>query len=173
MKLVREHINEKFFDDEHSDPIYDMGIGSIHNFKNIMKLVGKADKKRYIYTIVPYQNFMDFWFYRKSITKVPTNHRKDLFNYVINIIKKLGLNYCLFDPILIECYYNDIQSKLPKIVRFKVRSAYQYKFKEGEYRRSNSQYEISEKMENDEFVFNSHINIKNYKQNANKTNEPN
>jgi hypothetical protein len=171
MKLIREHINEKFVEDEYSDPVYDMGIGMIHNFKNIMKLVGKADKQRYIYTIVPCQDFMDFWFYRRNNMNV--SHRKDArFNYVLNIIKKLGFDYCLFDPILIECYYKDVQLKLPKIVRFKVRSAYQYKFKEGEYRRSISQYKISEKMENDEFVFNSHINIKDYKQNANKTNDP-
>jgi len=36
MKLVREHINEKFTED--SDPIHDMGIGLYHNFENEYEL---------------------------------------------------------------------------------------------------------------------------------------
>ena len=64
MKLVREHIFEKFADE--SDPIKDMGIGSWvrkiqdvfekHIGKVDIKVVGDADKYPTIYIFIPYKN---------------------------------------------------------------------------------------------------------------------
>jgi hypothetical protein len=53
MKLVREHINEKFTEDS-PDPIFDMGIGFPSLIKNVHKEIFKEDQKNTFFVIDPW-----------------------------------------------------------------------------------------------------------------------
>jgi hypothetical protein len=73
MKLVREHINEKFTED--SDPIADMGIGSKYLIHKWFESIGMDRSK---YTIDDNLNIEvkgDLDLYETDITKLPDNLR--------------------------------------------------------------------------------------------------
>jgi hypothetical protein len=74
MKLVREHINEKFTED--SDPIQDIGIGSKYLIHKWFESVG-VDRSRYTIDdddlTIYFEGFLDLE--GTSITKLPDNLR--------------------------------------------------------------------------------------------------
>jgi len=115
MKLVKEILYERFTND--SDPILDMGIGAISQFKNLMKLFAKVDKKRYIFTIYIRETFIDFWFRHPTVKKLSTDEKKALFKYVKNIINKIGFSSILTNPSIIYNLDDSYPTKLPMIIR--------------------------------------------------------
>jgi hypothetical protein len=150
MKLVKEHINEKF--EEESDPIIDMGIGNIELFKNFLKLFSEADKQHYIFTIHVDKDFIDFWFNRPTIKNLSDAKQSNLFNYIKNIIHDLGFSNILIKPKLImhvdkqDSYFKNIQVELPGIVQFKIIHPAQNIIKSAEYRNYKGEFQFHEKM---------------------------
>ena len=144
MKLVREYIFEKFIEDD-SDPIQDLGIGAISQYKNIFEIFGYADKEQYIYTIVPYtkKGFLDFWFSAPRINKLTDKEQDRLFDYVTNIISKLGFDGIIVDPILIKRFVPTQKKILPSIVRYEIKPQFQHLLNPGEYRRSSDKITFS------------------------------
>jgi len=122
MQLVKEYINEKFTDE--SDPITDMGIGAVNQYKNLVDLVDKHDNKKLLFTIYIRNTYIDFWFSHPHVKPLSKTEVNDLFNYVKNIIYDLGLSRVLIDPKLIKhdniCLESISKAKLPMIVRFKI-----------------------------------------------------
>lgn len=121
MKIVKEHINEKF--EEDSDPIYDIGIG-VPNINDIFSLFAEKDKNEYVFTIAITNNTMDFWFNIPIISILPDKKIDKLFKYVVDIINNIGFNVLLYDPILIECDFIRLNKTLPRIVRFTLNKKY-------------------------------------------------
>jgi hypothetical protein len=157
-EIVKSDVLQEKFTDE-TDPIVDMGIGMTTHFKELMKLFGNADTKKYIYSIViDDSEFIDFWFYRNNIKFLPKNEIKDLFKYVTNIIDQLGFSYILDAVKFIEGYSGDgskeeaDNDELPRMIRFKVHPQFQEIFKLGHYRRSASAYDYNSNID-DQFYF--------------------
>lgn len=97
MKLVREHINEKFIED--SDPVHDMGVGVGSYFEKICKSLLENDKDKIFFTIQYMRNYKvdNLEYVRIHINEPRMNDFKDLQsndalrNYIKEIIA--GLNY--------------------------------------------------------------------------------
>jgi hypothetical protein len=131
VNLVREYINEKFTDE--SDPIQDMGIGAINNFKNLIALFDKQDNKKLIFSVHNRSSFIDFWFNSPNIKKLSDKEVSGLFDYIKNIIYNLGLRYILTDP---KLFMHDIPDEIrdmifPMVIRFKIKPQFRHilKFK--------------------------------------------
>jgi len=86
MKIVREHINEKFTED--SDPIKDLGIGAKFTVKEMGQKIRKADKerdKKIYYIQFESSDVIRFFFYNLN-----PNITLETVNYIKKILKELG-----------------------------------------------------------------------------------
>jgi len=86
MKIVREHINEKFAED--SDPIKDLGIGAKFTVKEMGQKIRKADKerdKKIYYIQFESSDVIRFFFYNLN-----PNITLETVNYIKKILKELG-----------------------------------------------------------------------------------
>jgi hypothetical protein len=105
MKLVKEILYEKFTED--SDPIHDMGIGSLQYLDKIAVSILKADTKKMFYTLRIEDDIVKIWFNSPNLNK--TKYIKthlEAENYVKKILyKKLKLeNIFIFEGITGEGY---------------------------------------------------------------------
>lgn len=132
MKLIREHINEKF--EEESDPIQDLGIGSINRFKDFLTLFGQADERKYVYSIHVRRDFIDFWFNAPKMRNITSTEKNQRFNYITNIIEELGFENLLIKP---KFFYSNDQGVTPFLIRFQLASAAKNKLKVHQYRRKD------------------------------------
>lgn len=135
MNIVRSYIIFEKFSENETDPITDMGIGAIHRFKDIFNLFGEIEDKKYIYTVVVFGNFLDFWFNHPVIIKLSETKLNSLFDYVKTKIDNLGFSNILINPEFYKCYYTKHEKILPRIVRYEIIPQIQRTFKDGEYRR--------------------------------------
>jgi len=162
MKLVKEYIINEKFSNEENDPITDMGIGNVSQFKNLPELFGKKDKNWYIYTIYVRHGYIDFWFNHPVIKKLSDNKINNLFDYVKTIIDELGFSCIIINPIII--YSEDIIRSsivLPMIVRFKLRSQFQHMLKAGSYRKWSNIFSYHESGESESTYEKEIENLKN------------
>jgi hypothetical protein len=145
MHIVREHINEKFYDSE--DPINDMGIGILGNMENTIKRIIKEDLKNQfihgfrsgsIYYIeitsavgrnqqAKTGNYFIIHFYSNTLFS-PTERYKNgepkkinRKEYAIDLINNAGISECFSDV------FTDY--KISWKIRFKIKQEYKKYFK--------------------------------------------
>jgi hypothetical protein len=101
MKLVREHINEKFTQD--SDPIADMNIGPIDYINNLPEIILDADDETFFWTVKLHPTKIVVCFNMPIIDKhkeIQSNQK--FIKYVNSIIDKIGANKILHKPMIFE-----------------------------------------------------------------------
>jgi hypothetical protein len=145
MKLVREHINEKFHDSE--DPINDMGIGILGNMENTIKGIIREDSKNhFIYGATGGNihyieitgavgrnqqaktgNYFVIHFYSDTLYSQTERYNNgepkkiNRKNYAIDLINNAGISECFYDV------FTDY--KISWKVRFKIKEEYKKYFK--------------------------------------------
>lgn len=158
MNIVRTHIiHEKFVEDEKSDPITDMGIGSITKFKDFLKLFSDIEVNNYVYTIHVDEDFIDFIFNAPKTRKLSKEENDKLFDYVKNIIDELGFSRILINPQTMkfcdneEKFYHHNNVYYSGAIRFNIINAAKNKIKPASYRNAHgfgfSYYETISKEE--------------------------
>ena len=104
MKLVKEHINEKFTNDE-SDPIRDLGIGLEEHIRYCWKQAQKLTKKN--------KNIINWFIYESArdpleiVVEIKFKNKKmeeALIKYLKSILIKSGLNEYVNDEIEYNTY---------------------------------------------------------------------
>lgn len=163
MKLIREHINEKF--EEDSDPITNMGIGMAHYFKqNFLKLFAKEDKDYMFFSFTIYNGKIYFWGYSHRIQYSFSNVKDEkrifiVFNHLKKIIKKLGFDNILYKPTVyfIPRNYSEDGNPESYLIVYEMHNAIKNVFQDGNYRKfvtsdGSSDFSFYEKPDRDFFT---------------------
>jgi hypothetical protein len=121
MKLIREHINEKFIED--SDPIVDMGIGLLSDPDEFVKLILKKDTKYLLWTAQLVYPYITVYFNSPKIRKSGLLKDKDeCIQYLENVLfKKMNLQNILLDRNVEGDfhYYNGLLREVSIHIRYK------------------------------------------------------
>jgi hypothetical protein len=129
MKLIREHINEKFIED--SDPIADMGIGLLSDLDEFVKLILKKDRKYLLWTVQLVYPYITIYFNSPKIRKSGLLKDKDeCIQYLENILfNKMNLQSTLLDRNVEGDFHykNNILGEVNIHVRYKFKQKFSTK----------------------------------------------
>lgn len=123
MKLVKEHINEKFTKD--SDPIDDMSIGTISAIEYSINLLKKLDNLEVIKSLYMYNPSI-----ASSITTFLISIRypvpKNLtIEYFKNLIVKSGLNNFLdLDDSIVTDSFREMELEIYSEIEYRIKEKY-------------------------------------------------
>lgn len=98
MKLVREHINEKFTQD--SDPISDLGIGAVEKIENAIKSLFSNYGKYKVFFIKKYLIDKEKHLFKIKLVSIPLD--ETVVTDINEEIQKTYLNDCLIYPIKLK-----------------------------------------------------------------------
>jgi len=135
MKLIQEHINEKF--EEEGDPIIDLGIGPVSYFKNFLTLFAEEDKQYLFYSFTIFDNYIYFHGYTNNINvKLKgVNKVEYLYDYLNEIIDKLGFSKILKNPKISYFPENRKKYKDVYVIFYQMIPEISNVFKTGNYRK--------------------------------------